>query len=310
MIPNLLLLGSLLIFFLFPSIIRCQCSNNWFGENCSQINLCNYNQSNLCPNGFLCQTINEQQECLATGTFEGNLSELIGRFHWNTQWKKEISFRMRANAQSQHLLTITNRNNSQSFSLSLSNHSLIYQQSNSSIMALINQTFEQWTTFHLQWTENSTIIVNSLATYSINSTDEEIFTSSNDPMEIIIGNGFRGCLEYVLIGGNLYVPFYNETLIENDTRINRIELERFEHIAINNCTFDNVCTNLSCQHGQCIEDFDRGKCLCHLGWEGDSCEKNIDECQRGNNCSKEHSICEDQINGYYTCKCQQGFTGI
>lgn len=295
----------LIIFFLFPSTISCQCSSNWFGENCSQINLCNYNESNLCPNDFLCQTINDQQECLATGTFEGNSSELIGRFTWNSKWNKEISFRLRAHVQTEHLLTINNRNTSQAFSLLLSNDSLIYQTSNSSVL-FINQTFEQWTNIHLQWTDNSTLILNSLYTYPIN---EEVFMTDH-PMEILLGNGFRGCLEYVLIGGNLYVPFYNESLFENDTRVNRMELERFEQIDINNCTFDHVCTNLSCEHGQCIEDFDRGKCLCYLGWEGEHCEKNIDECQRGNNCSKEHSTCEDQLNGYYTCKCQQGFTGI
>ena len=35
---------------------------------------------------------------------------------------------------------------------------------------------------------------------------------------------------------------------------------------------------------------------------------NIDECQQGNNRSKEHSICQDHIDVYYTCQCHQGFT--
>jgi hypothetical protein len=309
MIQNLFIFIYLL--FLFPSTIRCQCESNWFGQNCSQINLCNYNNSNLCPNGFLCQTINDNQECLSTGTFEGNSSHLIGRFNSSSILLNELSFRLRANLQSEHLLTIKNLFNSYYFSLYLSENNFIYRDSNLTndlFIELNNQTFQQWTTFHFQWSDHSTLIFNHLSIYSINLTFEKIFLP-NSQIEITIGNGFRGCLEYVLIGGNLYVPFYNETLIENDTRIHKIEIEEIENIQINNCTFNNICEKFHCHNGQCINDFDRGKCLCNYGWEGDYCEKNIDECQQGNNCSKEHSICEDHINGYYTCKCHQGFTG-
>jgi hypothetical protein len=296
---------------LFPSIIRCQCEINWFGQNCSQINLCNYNNHSLCPDGFICKTIDDNQECLATGTFEGNSSNLIGIFNSSSILTNEISFRLRAHLQSAHLLTIKNLLNLKYFSLYLSEENFIYRDSSSSndlLIQLNNQTFTQWTTFDFKWSENSTLIFNNLYTYSINLTSEEIFLSNNQ-IEITIGNGFRGCLEYVLIGGNLYVPFYNSSSIENDTRLHKIHLEQIENIQINNCTFNNTCENLLCHHGQCISDFDRGKCLCNYGWEGDYCNINIDECQRGNNCSKEHSICQDQIDGYYTCKCHQGFTG-
>ena len=47
-----------------------------------------------------------------------------------------------------------------------------------------------------------------------------------------------------LIGKNLYVPFYNDILIENDTRINKSQIEQIENILINNCTFNNLCDNL------------------------------------------------------------------
>ncbi|CAF2665722.1 unnamed protein product [Rotaria sp. Silwood2] len=310
MIKNFLIFIFLI---LFPSIIRCQCEPNWFGQNCSQINICNYNNSSRCPNGFICKTIdNNNQECLAIGTFEGNSSNLIAKFNYTSIITNEISFRFRAHIQSAHLLTIKNLINLNYFSFYLSdNNNLIYRDSilnNDLFIELNNQTFEQWTTFHFQWTNNLTLIFNHLYTYSINLTYEDIFVL-NDEIEIIIGNGFRGCLEYVLIGENLYIPFYNETLIENDIRMNKIYIEQIDNIQINNCTFNNICENFICHYGKCIQDFDRGKCLCNYGWEGDYCNKNIDECQQGNNCSKEHSICQDHIDGYYTCKCHQGFTG-
>ncbi|CAF2149828.1 unnamed protein product [Rotaria magnacalcarata] len=289
----------------------CQCESNWFGQNCSQIDLCHYNNSSLCPNGFICKTIDNNQECLATGTFEGNTSHLLGALNYSSILSNELSFRLRANSQSAHLLTIRNLLNLNYFSLYLSEENFIYRDSISNHDLLIefnNQTLEPWRTFHFQWSNDSTLIFNHLYTYTINITFEDIFVLNNQ-IEIILGNGFRGCLEHVLLGENLYIPFYNDTLIDNDTRSNNIHVEQIENVQINNCTFNNVCENLNCTNGQCIPDFDHGKCSCNRGWEGDYCHKNIDECQQGNNCSKEHSICEDHLDGYYTCKCNQGFNG-
>ena len=56
--------------------------------------------------------------------------------------------------------------------------------------------------------------------------------SSDKQLEITIGNGFRGCLDYALIGKNLYLSFYNDILIENDTRINKIQIEQIENVLI------------------------------------------------------------------------------
>jgi hypothetical protein len=48
---------------LFPSLISCQCETNWFGRNCSEPNICNYNNNSLCPDGFICKITDENQEC-------------------------------------------------------------------------------------------------------------------------------------------------------------------------------------------------------------------------------------------------------
>ncbi len=55
----------ILIYFLFilPSLIRCQCTFNWFGRNCSEPNMCNYNETSHCPDGFICKITDENQEC-------------------------------------------------------------------------------------------------------------------------------------------------------------------------------------------------------------------------------------------------------
>ncbi len=50
-------------FLLIPLLIRCQCISNWFGRNCSEPNICNSNETNLCPDGFICKITDENQEC-------------------------------------------------------------------------------------------------------------------------------------------------------------------------------------------------------------------------------------------------------
>ncbi|CAF3431133.1 unnamed protein product [Rotaria socialis] len=291
----------------------CQCDPRWFGRNCSEPNICNYNNSSLCPNGFICKVTDENQECLATATFEGNTSSLIATLHHSSVSKitNEISFRLRARPQNAHLLTIKNLYTSNYFSIYLFGQNLIYRDSiltTDLIIELNESVFDEWTTFHLHWSDFSTLTINYLFTYTINLSLKSLLTS-NGQTQIYIGNGFRGCLEFVLLGENLYIPFYNDMIYDNDTRQNKFFIEQIENIHINNCSFNHVCENINCQNGLCYSDFDRGKCVCNIGWNGDFCQMNINECELGNNCSKENSICEDHLDGYYTCKCQQGFTG-
>uniref|UniRef100_A0A672HTS6 Cubilin (intrinsic factor-cobalamin receptor) n=1 Tax=Salarias fasciatus TaxID=181472 RepID=A0A672HTS6_SALFA len=70
----------------------------------------------------------------------------------------------------------------------------------------------------------------------------------------------------------------------------------------------DVCeTSNPCVHGQCAITADPGyMCNCHPGWEGPTCDQNIDEClsspcQHGGNCT-------DAINGF-TCTCTAQWTG-
>lgn len=53
----------------------------------------------------------------------------------------------------------------------------------------------------------------------------------------------------------------------------------------------------------CVRDF---RCVCPEGFEGDSCEINIDDCE-DNDCEN-NSTCVDGINNY-TCMCSPEYTG-
>ena len=306
-IPSIL---EFLIILVLPSFIRCECPPQWFGQNCTQVNLCHYNNSSRCPTGFRCQTTDDYQECLAIATFHGNNSRIRAKFQVQTIID-HLSFKFRARPQSSHLFTITNRQNNHFISFYLAEQNLVYRNANSNksfSIEMPNRTVDSWNDFSIHWSNQSTLMINRDHAYRINLTAQSIFLV-NQMVEIYIGDGFRGCLDQFRLGSHLYVPFYEQILIENDTRSNRLIVEQLENIQINNCSFENVCYDVHCQHGQCQADFDRGICLCDLGWHGDQCELNIDECQLGHNCSKEHGTCQDHPDGYYTCHCTPGFTG-
>ena len=91
--------------------------------------MCNYNETSRCPDGFICKITDENQECLATATFQGNSSSLIATLQHRSISKisNELSFRLRARPQHAHLLTIKNLYTSNYFSLYLFDQNLIYR---------------------------------------------------------------------------------------------------------------------------------------------------------------------------------------
>jgi hypothetical protein len=81
MIDKVYLKETCLIFLIFPLLIRCQCETDWFGRNCSEPSLCNSNNTNFCPDGFICKTTDENQECKFNFLLEiSKIRFLIKRF--------------------------------------------------------------------------------------------------------------------------------------------------------------------------------------------------------------------------------------
>eukprot|EP00729_Bicosta_minor_P013171 gene13171-26738_t len=56
----------------------------------------------------------------------------------------------------------------------------------------------------------------------------------------------------------------------------------------------------SCYHGTC----DKADCACNDGWQGDDCNKDVDECESGNNDCDHVCINTD---GSFKCNCYDGY---
>ncbi|XP_077146336.1 uncharacterized protein LOC143808019 isoform X2 [Ranitomeya variabilis] len=73
------------------------------------------------------------------------------------------------------------------------------------------------------------------------------------------------------------------------------------------CIQKDYCNHSPCNHGLCINGLHGFTCSCFSGWEGQTCDEDIDECTTNNPCSR--GTCINTL-GSYTCQCIPGWTGL
>ncbi|XP_027041646.1 uromodulin-like isoform X1 [Pocillopora damicornis] len=107
-------------------------------------------------------------------------------------------------------------------------------------------------------------------------------------------------------GGTAYVcELNNATHLEYDTDLstNAVFLYRGSK---NVCGKNLPCqNNATCQSGFTIKGY---RCLCPPGFEGEHCEKDIDECQKNTHDCHLNATCQN-TNGSFVCTCSFGFNG-
>ncbi|KAG8447867.1 hypothetical protein GDO86_015106 [Hymenochirus boettgeri] len=124
------------------------------------------------------------------------------------------------------------------------------------------------------------------------------FMRSN--VSVILAENYTGCLDGVSIGG-IYLPFTDHKFPQWDQFI-----KEKSHAMDLGCRGADVCGEGPCQHGgRCMDLFNSFNCACRVGWEGQRCEINIDDC-KSKPCI--HGSCMD-LEADYQCNCMTGYTG-
>uniref|UniRef100_A0A6B2E8N3 Putative cadherin egf lag seven-pass g-type receptor n=1 Tax=Phlebotomus kandelakii TaxID=1109342 RepID=A0A6B2E8N3_9DIPT len=117
------------------------------------------------------------------------------------------------------------------------------------------------------------------------------------------GAKFKGCLGEVRVN-DLLLPYFPDAEVYMD------RMEPRSHYTLNSTKPEEgciLCFQDDCQNGgMCSNASDQYACECPLGYDGDNCSENIDECLAAE-CTN-NSTCIDGI-ANYTCYCTPGYEG-
>jgi len=120
---------------------------------------------------------------------------------------------------------------------------------------------------------------------------------------------FKGCLDEVRVN-SLLLPFFTQEDLANDTSVERrFDVAQMTAIRIG-CHGDDVCGSpeLCLNNGTCQDVWNAHVCDCAPGYNGTSCEVDIDECVLGHECEN-GATCVDAV-ASYSCTCAAGFSGL
>ena len=145
----------------------------------------------------------------------------------------------------------------------------------------------------------------------VSATGKWISASVDDGFSVIVlGNSFDGCMKDVRVAGFL-LPVFSESELRNDTSAEKFNLSastpnaKGEHFKIG-CHGKPVCDDNECVHGSTCKDiWNKYTCTCPVGYEGDRCQTNINDCVK-HNCT--HGTCRDGVARFY-CDCNRGYKG-
>lgn len=118
---------------------------------------------------------------------------------------------------------------------------------------------------------------------------------------LAIAESFTGCLGAVRVGG-VYLPFVDDYKAPQLSQFHLVGKPKM-HLG---CSSAPVCGSDPCLNGATCEDlFNKFGCVCDLGWEGEQCETDTDDCAPQ---PCDHGTCKDYLAGF-ECRCHPGYAG-
>lgn len=182
----------------------------------------------------------------------------------------------------------------------------------------LNQDFGNWSSLEVHVNDTNITAILQPATRQEMIRKDPGFESLRDivadPLNshIWLGSGpdgdgaFKGCLQEVRLGGILLPLFVSSTLGNTTMAVpDRFELEGDAEPSAD-CT---LCREWDCHNGgRCSDPGTQYGCECSSSFEGDFCEKDVDECAAGKGPCQNGATCLNMM-GSYRCICADGYTG-
>ena len=132
---------------------------------------------------------------------------------------------------------------------------------------------------------------------------------------LILGKGFnttsfKGCIQKITYSDFPEISFLSKDVFAGNLNsvLHFVPVQR-ENIKSDGCHSTEVCGAVNpCKNGaSCIDHFYMKECRCAVGFEGEFCERNKDDCAGQESCGP-NGRCVDGI-GDFLCKCRPGFSG-
>ena len=177
---------------------------------------------------------------------------------------------------------------------------------------------KKWFHIHLSVDQdNSTVFIDGQQKQTFVSNIEIKQGTTVDLNITLGGNGFVGTIsQFNLVSKstydanrNLYASCNSEQIPSDLVDWNEFAYSSLINSYINvpsSCDDVDGCATEPCDQGNCTDKLGGYLCKCDVGFKGDNCDTNIDDCTA--HACQNNASCQDEVNDY-SCSCEYGFTG-
>uniref|UniRef100_A0A3Q2QLH1 Protein crumbs homolog 2-like n=1 Tax=Fundulus heteroclitus TaxID=8078 RepID=A0A3Q2QLH1_FUNHE len=284
---------------------RCVCPVNFSGQLCETRLWC---IEKPCFKGASCVDLTDGYECLTEAAFQDNSLQYVAN---SSLVNPVTNITMAIRTRDENGILLRSEGRDEMFCLGLLNGSLLVKL-DSGVGEELLAFMSVGTIADGAWHEIQLSMVNplfSVSRWHLNVDGQRAGGSFGvggnlnflNNSKVWLAENYTGCLREVRIGG-VYLP-----LIKVPDNPQRSQFSRISgHEPSIGCQGSPVCNSQPClNQGVCQDQFNKFNCSCRPGWEGDFCEKEINECSSAP-CVYGH--CKDLV-ADYQCECEPGYKG-
>uniref|UniRef100_A0A673BPW1 Crumbs cell polarity complex component 2b n=1 Tax=Sphaeramia orbicularis TaxID=375764 RepID=A0A673BPW1_9TELE len=284
---------------------RCDCPSNYSGRLCETRLWC---VENPCFDGVRCVDLQDGYECLTEAIFQDNALHYVAN---NSLLSPVTTITMELRTRDENGILFRATSESQVFCLGLLNSTLLVKLDSGAGSELVaftsDRTIADGAWHHIQlFMADPTqpvsrwrlVVDRQRAGSSFSNAGNLNFLNDT---KIWLAEKYTGCLGEVRVGG-VYLPLINVPEAPQLSHFSRLG----GHEPIIGCQGAPICDSQPClNQGVCLDQFNEFNCSCSPGWEGELCEKEINECLSG---PCVYGACTDLL-ADYRCNCEPGYTG-